>query len=230
MLKYKKILPVYLFTKWITYIKNSKHEFVKWLQTLKALNENTYWTPLLHNSLPLIEPHFWAIASTAQTFAVWLVLLITVDRFLAVCRPNNRQLRSVQRAKQAAACLLLLAIVYNIPRFLERELSQCKDPVTNSARLTNTHSTLRVDKVYFLVYKTIMYVILRSFGPLIVLLTLNISLVRTLSRVRRTTRRMSATTHQRENITLLIVVVVSVFMVCQIPAVLVRIVFTVGEL
>jgi len=36
---------------------------------------------------PYVEPHAWALASTAQTATVWLVLLVTVDRYVAVCRP-----------------------------------------------------------------------------------------------------------------------------------------------
>lgn len=108
-------------------------------QSLKAINENTTGAPAqaLHKRLPVIEPHFWAIASIAQTFAVWVVLLITVDRYLAVCRPNHKQLRSVTRAKIAAVCLLVAAILYNIPRFLERRTEICHDVRLNVTRLTN---------------------------------------------------------------------------------------------
>ncbi len=90
------------------------------------------------------------------------------------------------------------------------------------------HTALRKNRLYFLLYKTIIYIILRSFGPLALLVALNVSLVRTLGRVRRTSRRLSATSRHRENVTLLITVVVSVFVICQIPAVLVRIVVTTG--
>ena len=36
---------------------------------------------------PYVEPHAWALASIAQTMTVWLVLLVTVDRYFAVCLP-----------------------------------------------------------------------------------------------------------------------------------------------
>lgn len=68
---------------------------------------------------------------------MWLVLLITVDRYLAVCRPNHKQLRSVRRARLAAACLLLAAVLYNIPRFLERRTETCLDLRFDLLRLTN---------------------------------------------------------------------------------------------
>ena len=42
---------------------------------------------LLRRVFPYVEPHAWALASTAQTATVWLVLLVTVDRYVAVCQP-----------------------------------------------------------------------------------------------------------------------------------------------
>ena len=48
-----------------------------------------------HSIYPYIEPHAWALASIAQTITVWLVLLITVDRYFAVCLPMKVSLRRV---------------------------------------------------------------------------------------------------------------------------------------
>jgi len=42
---------------------------------------------VLRQVFPYVEPHAWALASTAQTATVWLVLLVTVDRYVAVCQP-----------------------------------------------------------------------------------------------------------------------------------------------
>ena len=42
---------------------------------------------VLRRVFPYVEPHAWALASTAQTATVWLVLLVTVDRYVAVCQP-----------------------------------------------------------------------------------------------------------------------------------------------
>jgi neuropeptide Y receptor type 1 len=36
---------------------------------------------------PYIEAHAWVIASIAQTTTVWLVMLVTIDRYVAVCLP-----------------------------------------------------------------------------------------------------------------------------------------------
>lgn len=43
--------------------------------------------PWLRAIYPYAEPQAWAIASVAQTIAVWLVMLVTIDRYVAVCLP-----------------------------------------------------------------------------------------------------------------------------------------------
>jgi len=60
------------------------------IQPLKTVNEvGDPHGPraALERVFPYVEPHAWALASTAQTAAVWLVLLVTVDRYVAVCQP-----------------------------------------------------------------------------------------------------------------------------------------------
>ena len=60
------------------------------IQPLKTINDD--WDPsgpraTLRRVFPYVEPHAWALASTAQTATVWLVLLVTADRYMAVCQP-----------------------------------------------------------------------------------------------------------------------------------------------
>lgn len=43
--------------------------------------------PWLRAVYPYVEPHAWAVGSIAQTVTVWLVMLVTVDRYVAVCMP-----------------------------------------------------------------------------------------------------------------------------------------------
>jgi len=59
------------------------------IQPLKTIYDQTDWgeTSWFRRVYPYVEPHAWALASTAQTTTVWLVLLVTVDRFFAVCLP-----------------------------------------------------------------------------------------------------------------------------------------------
>jgi len=57
-------------------------------QTVKTAHELTDWLPaLVQGAWPYIEPYIWPMASTAQTCNVWLVVVLTADRYIAICRP-----------------------------------------------------------------------------------------------------------------------------------------------
>lgn len=198
-------------------------------QVVKGVNDMTDWCPGLKQVFPYMEPYIWAFASITQTITVWLVMLVTVDRYIAVCKPLKTQLRTIQRAKLAVAIVIILAILYNIPRFLEREISFSRDKCTGLTKVKSGKTSLRNNKIYFLVYKTIMYFVFRTIGPLIILVGLNLRLIKALQEVRRKHRDLTKSNKHRENITLMLVVVVSVFIVCELPDLSLRIIFSLRE-
>ncbi len=97
--------------------------------------------------------------------------------------PLKTHLRTPQHTKLAVAVVVIAAILYNVPRYLEREIITKLDPCTNKTIVTSRRTALRNSKVYFLVYKTIMYFIFRTAGPLITLIVLNLRLIRALQEV-----------------------------------------------
>ena len=199
------------------------------IQTVKGINDLTDWIPSLDIAMPFMEPYVWAFASIAQTITVWLVMLVTTDRYIAICKPLKTQLRDIQRAKLAVTVTIILAIIYNIPRFLERKIVYDYDPCLNVTIMKTTKTKLRENNLYFLIYKTVMYFIFRAVGPLLTLLILNIRLIRALEEVRRKHRDLTKSNKHRENITLVLVVVVSVFIICEIPDLVLRIIVTLNE-
>jgi len=71
-----------------------------------------------------IEPSSWALASTVQTMTVWMTLLVTVDRYVAVCQPWRVAdfVSHRRRTRLAVALVLVTAILYNVPRYFERQV------------------------------------------------------------------------------------------------------------
>lgn len=169
------------------------------------------------------EPYLMGFLSVAHMLTVWTVMLVTADRFSAVCLPMNAQLRSLLRARVAFAAVVVLSLTYNLPVFLELEsvpgsAADCQGDGVSQTRTTK----MRRSAVYFVLYKTVCYAIFRSVGPLIIIITLNIRLTLTLRRLNR--RRLNQRRHtDRDNLTAMIVAVVSVFVVCQCPDVFLRI-------
>lgn len=198
------------------------------LQTIKGIKEYTDWCPILDTILPYMEPYIWVFASIAQTITVWLVMLVTIDRYIAICKPLKTQMRTLQRAKLAVTLVVVTAIIYNIPRFLERRIMYVT--CTNRTVVRSIKTPLRESNMYFLIYKTILYFIFRTVGPLLTLIGLNLRLIQALQAVRKKHRDMTRSTKNRDNITLMLVVVVSIFVICEIPDLILRVVVTIREL
>jgi len=71
------------------------------IQTAKTLVDSTGWLPAVFVAyVPRLEPYIWPAASCAQTATVWTVLLLTADRYAAVCYPFDARLRSLRRARR----------------------------------------------------------------------------------------------------------------------------------
>ena len=81
------------------------------------------WFPdALRPYFPYAERYMWPVTSICQTVTIWTVLLVTVDRYMAVCRPFDTRMRTVDRATKLFVGVVVAAILYNIPRFFERKV------------------------------------------------------------------------------------------------------------
>ena len=172
------------------------------------------------------------------------------------CRVLQNEWRTLRRAKIAVLVVFIAACVYNIPRFFEREvvlepLCAGGEPIPHvhltlppvpdvpaGGRPHVRWTSLRNDRVYFLVYKTVFYFIFRSVGPLVALIALNSRLAVELRNVDRrrselrgntsaVARLKAADAKQHENLTAMLVGVVTVFIICQLPGLGVRVAQTV---
>lgn len=103
------------------------------IQTAKTAHDFTDWFPdRLRPYFPYAEQYMWPVASIVHTMTVWTVLLVTVDRYIAVCRPFDSRLRTAERVKAMFAVVCLLAVAYNVPQFFERHVITKTDPCTGA--------------------------------------------------------------------------------------------------
>jgi len=93
------------------------------IQTFKTAHDLTDWFPDALRPFPYAERYLWPVASISQTVTIWTVLLVTVDRYVAVCRPFDTRMRTVGRAKKLFVGVVVAALVYNIPPFFERQVT-----------------------------------------------------------------------------------------------------------
>jgi len=90
--------------------------------------EFTDWLPLAaRRGSPYIATYLHPITSLTLTASVWMVVVLTADRYIAICRPlHAAQYSTLPRLRRAVAVLWLLTVVYSLPRFFEVEVVEIK--------------------------------------------------------------------------------------------------------
>ena len=194
------------------------------IQTLQTIKFDTNWWPAFTRIYPRARPYVWPIASIVQTTTVWIVLLITVDRYIAVTRPINTYIKKRKHTKVCVVLIFVAAGLYNIPRFFEKEVVTTFNHCKNRTEYNVVHTPFRLDRTYFLVYHVVLHCIFRTVGPLFVLLFLNVGLIWKFKRAQKTRNHLTGTAAHYASVTLMVITVVTVFIVCEFPDAMLRIV------
>ena len=131
----------------------------------------------------------------AQTTSIWLVVLVTADRYHYVCHPfSANRWCTVRRARLVAGATWMAAILFNIPRFFYYHNLSFTGLTPNSTTLTfmaHEDSSTAFWETYRIVYHIALTVTLLFVIPLPVLICLNARLMINISRA----RKRAATTH-----------------------------------
>ena len=173
--------------------------------------------------LTLISPMMWPIANTCHILDCWLILVISVQRYLAVCWPTAaRYLNTSRSALLQGGITVCIAVIYNIPRFWEFTVITLP-----SGRLTRIYTVYGKTWSYAIGYQAIAGYLLIYMIPLSVMLFTTIRMIQKLGKgihkkaevqpLPSTSRstRISKVSKQKNDITLAVVVVVVIYMLCQ---------------
>ncbi len=200
--------------------------FIQPLRILYFFNETFYTT---FRNLPYAEIYFWACAATTQTISVWLVVLITCGRYLAICHPLQvKRLVTKFRIQAAVGSIVLASIIFNLPTWFDMKVYKWVQPPCNKTRLGAGETLLYLNPIYQLVYKTILCTLCRTFLPLLFVLVLNIRLLRSLRTSPPEDEEMSLQAESAcagrskprppaDQLTSLIVGIIVLFLCCETP-------------
>lgn len=98
----------------------------------------------------------------------WLTVLLTIDRYIAVCRPLDAQrICTPKRAYKNMAFVVLLAATFCLPRFFEFELRNGLYRPTG----------LLKNKIYTIVYRIVLFPLFNYVIPVVTMTILNIRLL-----------------------------------------------------
>src|SRR6218665_270493 len=156
------------------------------------------------------KEHLLPIAFIFQTATIWTTVLVGFNRYIAVCHPfSAARLCTVTQAKKQLTVVLLFSLLYNVPRFAEVPMK-----------------LLDID-LYNIIYNNIMYTIFLLLLPVLSLAVLNIKLMSALKKLKRKRAEMQSLRQQQDNnVTFVLIIVVIVFIICQAPALVNQILWT----
>lgn len=173
-------------------------------------------------SLPLLWP-FYLIPYTCTIF---ITVLVSLHRYCSVCRPfRQAKVYTCREARLRVAGIIVFSIVYNIPRFFEYHSVQvCVSP--NDSQSAFEMSELGHNKFYRIVYANVLYFVVIHGGPLLLIAFFNVRLIVALKRRQLRWSEMSKGWYQQD-VSVVLVVVMCVFIVCQTPTFVDHVLWTV---
>ena len=191
-------------------ISVSNHAFATATYTLPH-----YVSPQMSQLFQSMEPYLWFIMQVFHLASIYSVVIVTGDRYIAICRPlQSGRLSTTRNARWAVAGVWCMAVIFNIPMGIENMTIPCNNATNNNECYTSTTIQLYYDHVYYLVYYVILVNIVKLIIPLTILTVLNVKLVKA---VRASREMHSETQRQQNNTTVMLVTIVITFIICFTP-------------
>lgn len=173
-------------------------------------------------------PVFHPLANTFHCTSIWLTLGFTVDRYIMICHPfEGSKFCTRKRAIFTVVGIYIFGFLYNIPRFLEYETYVLPNLFSDKKYTIAIHTEIGASQVFLKVIHFWMYLFCVFLIPCVTLSVLNTLLLVTVKRSRIMGRRMSlgVDPSPKNDTTIMLVAVVVVFLVCQLPALIIKTIF-----
>ena len=215
---------------------------------LLVLSVFVYTWPVLGgyiDSVGIMDEYFyiirylWPFGMMAHTCTVWLTVVVTLHRFVCICKPHGLYVRYNNKIIRIQIMVVVsFSVLFNIPRFFEHFPIQYEYACNISTAALNNATQFRTNLTqtvnlgdnffYQLIYSNIIYFPVMYIVPLVSLIYLSYRLTRAVHGLqqRKTTVyvvRQAPTDH----VTWCIIVIVLVFITCQTPALVNQIFWTV---
>ena len=177
----------------------------------------THYNRYLRTWYPYIYPYIFVLGPIFQTFSQWTLVLATIERYLIVCKPLWKRTHKISSyLRRATPFLPIIATIYFIPRFFERETVFSK--ICNVTFVEVKTTWVHDHKMYLIVQHLLCYALFRLVLPIGILIFCNVNLILAMRRSQERLRQ-TATEFKTPNtrITAMLVVVSLVFIVCHVP-------------
>jgi len=167
-----------------------------------------------------LQVYAWPVVCTAQTATIWLTVLISTERYVAICAPLRAGRVGVGKVRLAIVVIGIMSIIFNVPRFFEFRPQTVLvnvvgvDGVDVLSRVELRDTDLRLNSVYRYLYNMALFVIVMYAAPLSTITALNIRLTSAVTQARRNWSALNSTQKRELRASVLPLVIVLVFAVC----------------
>ena len=171
---------------------------------------------VLQNISPVLAyvcKYIYPLAMVAQTGSIWTLVVITLERFMAVCFPFlAKDFCSTGRTKLFLAGVVLFAFLYNSCRFFEYSIAfitieeQVLAVPVEALRRNSTYHSLYIIWAYFLIMFTL---------PMAAVSILTFFILSAIRAARLSRRKMSAQEDRENSTTQMLLVVQFIFLFTQ---------------
>ena len=182
----------------------------------------TGWMQSYFSVHPYLGAYLFPTILLAKTAAIWVVVLVAVNRYIIVCLPLRApQWCTVSKVKIQLAVVLIAAVVYNIPKFAERRVAYRVYYTSNNDTLSVAYEDFTMFgevRLFYRIYDTICLLIFLLVLPILTLTVITTRLIKAMKAHRRMQLEMQSRSQQNDGgVTFALVIVVIVFIVCQVP-------------
>ena len=167
-------------------------------QTVGTLEECTSWHAALNFYWTHLKTAVYACASIAQTCTVWIVVIVTADRWVAITRPLQApRYSTLSRVRKEVVIAWFIATVYNVPRFFERSIVSYDDNEGKILCWRVKWTWLREHPYYVIIYDSALFFLLRFLLPLSSLAFFNTKLIQAIRTSNSMNRSVSSSSSRK---------------------------------
>ena len=164
-----------------------------------------------------VQFYMWPILMMVQMSSVWLTVLVSMERYIAICYPfQAASTCTIPKVRKAVIIIYIGSIVFNIPRFFEFYVTP------DGSNIDKTDIGRNV--VYRYLYNCVLYSLMLFFIPLFCLVFLNIKLVLALRKGKKQWQSLQFRQKKEQGLTLIPLTIVLVFFICGTPSLIVNII------
>jgi hypothetical protein len=156
-----------------------------------------------------------------KTIAVYLVVFVSIERYIAVCKPlKAASICTVRKARISVGCLVIFSFGYNIPKLwyagtLDSVWEKCPE---------EKKSNFLDSQYFYFIYVIGLYYLILFIIPVAVMMFSSVNLIKALRR-----RNLIGNDECRklaDNLTVRIVTVVTCFILLELPAIMINLLYT----